>query len=443
MNIAVPKEGLGPVRSSISSSQMISCDEARKLTQSIGSPLLLGSRNVVQERLKLFQESLKDVRLFYAVKSNDDSTVLELVAKLGGGFDIASIAEWDKAHSAIQDICSEQRAFFDTNTRPQIIHSHPCKSESDLQQTYAAGCRNYVVDCVDEIDKLAQWAPDSQVLLRIAAPDQHSQVPMANRFGVDPRNCLSIFEHALKKGVSICGIAFHVGSQSYDVQQFQEALGLATIAWSSLSEKYPGRLRVLNIGGGIPIAYANSPSIDLDGYLWKLNRMLVDTKIILRRSSPAMEVWAEPGRAIAGEAVSLLTTIIGKQERNDQVVYTIDDGVYGSFSGRYFDCETFEVWGNARSSGQTQWIKGTRQSNSIHLGSSSPNRTTNEMDPFHGCRMTMIAGPSCDGGDVVARHVLLPEMNRGDLLLFKQMGAYCNVTATSFNGIPAAKKIWL
>jgi ornithine decarboxylase len=134
------------------------------------------------------------------------------------------------------------------------------------------------------------------------------------------------------------------------------------------------------------------------------------------------KIIAEPGRILCAEAVSLITTVIGKQYRGGKLWYTIDDGRYGTFSGRYFSANSFELLAYPKLRREQVFIRP-------------------EVDPTQ--ETCMIAGPTCDGGDIVASDYPLPDLNIGDAILATKVGAYSAVSASEFNGIPKAKRLWI
>ena len=100
-----------------------------------------------------------------------------------------------------------------------------------------------------------------------------------------------------------------------------------------------------------------------------------------------------------------ITRITGKTRRGDTDWYYVDDGVYGSYSGQIFDHATYP----------------------LQVFREGPTRRS------------VIAGPTCDGIDVIAEDIQLPEMQIGDLVIGHQMGAYTAATRTRFNLLPEAK----
>ncbi|HTN00816.1 MAG TPA: type III PLP-dependent enzyme, partial [Planctomycetaceae bacterium] len=123
-----------------------------------------------------------------------------------------------------------------------------------------------------------------------------------------------------------------------------------------------------------------------------------------------VRIIAEPGRVISANTATLVTQVIGKSVRpNGSTQYIIDDGLYGSFSGKVFDHTDFPI-----------------------LAEDAMVR------PTYPC---VVAGPTCDSTDIVCRDQDLPDLDIGELLLVPTMGAYTNASASTFNGLDLARQI--
>ena len=162
-------------------------------------------------------------------------------------------------------------------------------------------------------------------------------------------------------------------------------------------------LEVLDIGGGFPAPYRTSV-MPLGEYCRHLARAL-DTTF----GDLDIRIIAEPGRGLCAEAVTLVTRVLGKSVRNGLPWYIIDDGVYGSFSGKLFDHADFQIVAEAT-----------------------------DIRPRSAC---VVAGPTCDSHDVVALDQELPDLEIGELLLVPTMGAYTSASASGFNGLDMARLV--
>ncbi|MGE2729716.1 hypothetical protein ACQI4F_09565 [Mycolicibacterium vaccae] len=117
---------------------------------------------------------------------------------------------------------------------------------------------------------------------------------------------------------------------------------------------------------------------------------------------------AEPGRYLAADAMTLLTSVVGTAVRGGQVWYYLDDGLYGSYSNVMTEDVHPPILALSELSGR---------------------------DPA--LEPVTLAGPTCDSADVIARDYPMPELDVGDVVVSPVMGAYTSVTSSRFNGIPA------
>ncbi len=153
----------------------------------------------------------------------------------------------------------------------------------------------------------------------------------------------------------------------------------------------------LDIGGGFPVPDASGLAVDVTAMLEAIDRQIV-------RLFKETAVYCEPGRFLPGTAVNLVASVIGTKDRGGHPWYILDEGIYGAFSGILFDHWQYPL--------QT-------------FGSGERVRAT-------------LAGPSCDGIDVLAEDFLTPQLAIGDHVLASDIGAYTTVSATRFNGFALA-----
>ena len=157
------------------------------------------------------------------------------------------------------------------------------------------------------------------------------------------------------------------------------------------------------MGGGFPAPY-RSDVLPLQEYCRYIADALETTFGDLD-----IRLLAEPGRGLCAEAVTLVSSVIGKSVRNGRPWYIIDEGLYGAFSGKLFDHADFQILSEA-----------------------------SETRPRASC---VVAGPTCDSNDIVSVDQELPDLEIGELILVPTMGAYTSVSACGFNGLEAAPLI--
>ena len=217
------------------------------------------------------------------------------------------------------------------------------------------------------------------------------------------------FKHAIfllkkAKSLGLCpvGVSFHVGSQCLNVENYIQALDVSSVIFNE-AKNVGLKLEVLDIGGGFPIRhFDNDDHItfkDLAKHLRKKMKRVFDKQT---------KFMAEPGRFFAGPSGTLIAQVIGRTFRNNKNYYYLNDGVYGDFSGIVFDHCRYE-------------FKSLRRGQKF---------------------LSTLAGPTCDSFDTIALNVDLPEMDVGDVVYVKNIGAYsCASAVPSFNGFTPAKII--
>ena len=315
--------------------------------------------------------------MFYAVKSNPNLDCIRIINECGGSFDISSVGEFE----LVKSIGVE---------KGRLLYTHPIKKEEDIRYLHGKGIGLFIFDNEDELHKIKRNAPGASVLLRIAVSNPFCVVNLNYKFGADPERAEELIGKAVASGLKVAGIAFHVGSQSLNSSTFVETIATCKTIYDLMALKGV-KMHLLDVGGGFPAQYIES-IMPIDRFCKPISDALdnhfFDTRLI-----------AEPGRFLCADAVVLVTKVIGKSFRNGTQWYYMDDGLYGSFSGKVFDHADYPIL-------------------SERTGTLSK---------------CVLAGPTCDSFDVISNDLALPELQIGDLLLVPSMGAYTNASATEFN----------
>ena len=382
-----------------SAEPVVSFEEAESLAGQFGTPLLVASRAALMRNYDALRTSLPGVELFYAAKANPVEAILRPLCEAGSSVDVCSYGE----------MLAALKAGF---TPDMMIHTHPCKTEQNLTSCYAEGLRWFTFDNANEIPKLARHAPDASLLLRLAVSSSSSLINLSAKFGAFEPDAVPLMLAAREAGLSVRGMSFHVGSQCRAPEDFHTALVQARRIWDAAADAGI-RLEVLDIGGGFPAPYRDSV-LSLDVYSRSLARALDETFGDLTSGDLTSEkgpirVISEPGRGMVADTMTLITRVIGKSMRGGIPWYIIDDGLYGSFSGQMFDHVEYPL-----------------------LARNAEER---------GLMPCVVAGPTCDSSDVVARDQELPELEIGELLVVPTMGAYTCASASNFNGLDLARII--
>jgi len=362
----------------------------RALTERHGTPLLVLDPYRVAAQYCRLTTALPGFRLHYAVKALPHPAVLTVLAACGASFDVATSAEVDQLHDLGIDMS-------------RCIHTHPIKKPADIDHAYARGIRTFVVDNAVEAQKFTGRPADITVLVRLAFPNPAAKSDLSAKFGTDTEDAELLVKHVLAAGVQFAGFSFHVGSQGPSVQPFADAvrdtLALCTTVEASLGV----RVGTIDIGGGFPVAYREQvPDIEAVA-------AAVDAALGARRRD--FTLLAEPGRYLAADAMTLLSSVTGTATRSGRTWHYLDDGVYGSYSNVLTE--------------------------DVHAPILTLAELEAEDDRQIPLQPVTLAGPTCDSVDVVASDYPMPALQVGDIVVSPTMGAYTSVTASRFNGIDA------
>lgn len=358
---------------------------ARSLAAQYGTPLQVVSRKVVARNYRAFESRLPGVTVCYAAKANRCPEVLGQLRQLGSSLDVCTPAEI--------------RAGLSAGFGPdRMLHTHPCKTERNLFESYSAGVRWFVYDGAPELDKLARTAPDAQLLLRVAERSD-AELDLSKKFGCAPAHVLPLLAAAKSRRLAVRGLSFHLGSQCLDPDDFKPVLA-SVRGLLDAARKAGHPLDTIDIGGGPPSPYADPPEIPtLEDYLGTVHGHLTASF-----GGTGVRVLAEPGRCVVGDAVTAVVRVLGKAIRGDKLWYYLDDGIYGTFSG----------------------LNGGKCPYPILAENQGSRRSV----------PCVLAGPTCDSVDVVAEGRPMPiDLEPGELLLVPCVGAYSHACATTFNGI--------
>lgn len=364
----------------------------RALAADHGTPLLLLSTQVARRQYRALAQALPEVDVHYSMKPLSHPSVVRALRDEGAGFDLASAGEIDLARVLEVD--------------PQrCIHTHPIKRDGDIRHALDFGCRTFVFDNPYELAKLEPYKREIELLLRISFPNPQAQCDLSLKYGVAAGEALWLLGEAAGAGFALRGLSFHVGSQVADPSRFVAAIA-ACRGLFDLAGLDGIALDTLDIGGGFPVTYVEPVS--------GIAEFCAPIAAALEEQFPHARLIAEPGRFVSAPAMTLVSSVIGKAERQGCVWYYLDDGLYGSYSGKLFDRADYRLIPLAD-------LEGT----------SRPKRHS------------VVAGPTCDSIDVLCEDRLLAEMESDDLLVSPMMGAYTAASATDFHLLRRAKVVEL
>jgi ornithine decarboxylase len=360
----------------------------RALVAQFGSPLLVLDLDVVRRQYAALTAALPGVTLYYALKPLPDLQVVREIAALGGCFDLATTGE----------VRLVERAGVPAS---RCIHTHPIKRERDILEALDYGVTTFVADNADEIAKFAPFSARARLLLRISFRSPGAVSDLSKKFGCRPEDTPALLRLARQRGVEVAGLSFHVGSQVPSPDMHVAAIrACGELIADARAQGHP--LSVLDIGGGFAVAYRR-PVLPIDVFCAPIRAALAALPADVR-------VIAEPGRFIVAPAGVAVSSVMGRAERGGRMWYYLDDGVYGTFSGRMFESMEYPI---------------------------APLDRAGPVAP------SVLAGPTCDSVDIVAEDIELPRLEIGDLVIARVTGAYTAASATDFNFFPRARVVYV
>jgi ornithine decarboxylase len=366
-----------------------------ELAKQHGTPLVVVDHKALRENYEQFRTHLPRVQAYYSVKANSDPAIVQTFYDAGASFDVASMAEFLIVHEKIEHLSPEEQQAYIWD---RIIYANPIKAIETLERldTYKP---LVTYDNYEEVIKIARYAPQSGLVLRIRVPSTGSVVELASKFGALPGEAVDLIAFAHNNKLEVEGLSFHVGSQCTNLKNFSEALNLAAGVFAEAKSR-GFDLKILDIGGGFPAPYDDSvPPFK------KLAKMLNSE---LDRLFPApIEILAEPGRFLVASAATAVAQIIGKSVRGGKLSYYLNDGVYQTYSGIIFDHAQYHL--KSFNDGPTQFCA--------------------------------VYGPTCDALDTIGLVEQLPVLEMGELVYSENIGAYSIASSTSFNGFSPAKVV--
>ncbi|KAI8987262.1 ornithine decarboxylase [Mycotypha africana] len=343
---------------------------------------------------------LPRIEPFYAVKCNPDLMVVKLLASLGLGFDCASKQE-------IQQV-------LDVGVDPtRIIYANPCKQTSFIRYAAQQNVSRMTFDNAEELYKIKRLYPDAELVLRILTDDSMSLCQLGLKFGAPLHTVLPLLKLAQELNLNVIGVSFHVGSGCLDESAFADAVIRARKVFDQASEM-GFHFTLLDVGGGFPGADVK------DGITFEKVAAILGP-LVDRWFPSSVRVIAEPGRYFVASAFTVCTNIIGKRSSlsepstaesdKQQVMYYVNDGMYGSFNCILFDHQVVHP-------------KVLLRSNAFVMGQDLPESLFE----------SSVWGPTCDSIDCLNKSTLLPLLEPGDWLYYENMGAYTICAASQFNG---------
>lgn len=368
------------------------------LVAQYGTPCYVYSRATLERHWHAFNDAFGDHPhlICYAVKANSNIAILNLLARLGSGFDIVSLGELQRVLKAGGD--------------PQkIVFSGVGKREDEITFALTTGIRCFNIEVSGELDRINELAGQLGVVAPVSFrvnPDvdakTHPYISTGlkeNKFGLSIEQAYTEYLRAAQlPHIRIAGIDCHIGSQLTEIQPFLDALERILVLVAKLAEQGIA-LHHVDLGGGLGIRYRDEKPYEPAEYV---------EAVLKRLDSSEYEILMEPGRAIAGNAGILVTRVEYLKKTADKHFAIVDaamnDLIRPSLYGAWQAIIPVDKTSTAE---ELEWD---------------------------------IVGPVCETGDFLGKDRQL-KINAGDLLAIRSSGAYGFTMSSNYNSRPKAPEI--
>ncbi len=331
----------------------------------------------------------------YSVKSNSNLAVLNLLSKLGSGFDIVSGGELERVIAAGGDA-------------KKVIFSGVGKSRDEMRLALTHDILCFNVESIPELHRLNEVAASmgkrARVSLRVnpdVDPKTHPYISTGlkeNKFGIAFEDAIPTYRVAASlPQLDVTGIDCHIGSQLLDDAPLLEALDKVIELVDQLQD-IGINLHHLDIGGGIGITYDQELPVAVGDYLSRLFTR-IDNWRAARHNGKSITVLFEPGRSIVGNAGVLLTEVHYLKHGGNKNFAVVDAAMNDLMRPAMY-----EAWHGVK--------------------------TVNERTAQ--AKVYDVVGPVCESGDWLARDRSLA-IEPGDLLAIMSAGAYGMTMASNYN----------
>ena len=286
---------------------------ASELANTYGTPTYVYSRAALEAHFTAYANAMgPDDLVCYAVKANSNLAVLNVLARLGAGFDIVSVGELE-------------RVLLAGGEPDRIVFSGVAKTVAEMRRALEVGIHCFNVESAAELERLNQVASEMEmpapVSLRVN-PDvdanTHPYISTGlreNKFGIHIDDVLAVYQRAAELDfIDVIGVDCHIGSQLTKVEPFLDALDRVLALVDALAEKGI-RLEHIDLGGGLGVRYRDETPPNPADYIGKVKEKLAGYGLAL---------VIEPGRSIAANAGILLTKVEYLKNNGDKHFAIID-----------------------------------------------------------------------------------------------------------------------
>lgn len=362
------------------------------------TPCYVYSRAALEQAYTAYADALRDVdhMICYAVKANSNLAVLNVLARLGAGFDVVSIGELERVLAA-------------GGEAGKCVFSGVGKKPDELRRALELGIFCFNVESAAELQTLQEQAALMQCTAHVSLrvnPDVDAQTHpyistglRDNKFGIDINEAATLYAAAQSAAnLEVLGIDCHIGSQLTSVEPFLAALDRLLELYDELSASGIS-IKHIDLGGGLGVRYADETPPTPGDYLSRVLERLGDRRVLL---------LLEPGRSICANAGVLLTEVTYLKENGSKNFAIVDAAMNDMLRPALYDA----------------WLG----VDPLQQSATAPERDYD------------IVGPVCESSDFIAKQRRLA-LSAGDLLAVRSAGAYGFVMSSNYNTRPRAAEV--
>ena len=386
----------------------------QSLAEKYGTPLYVYSKATISGHFSRLDAALAklDHLICFAVKANSNLSVLNTIAKLGGGFDIVSAGELYRVIKAGGDPA-------------KCTFAGVGKTRDEIEYALKQGIYCFNAESEAELHYINQVAGELGLQAPVAVRvnpnvDAHTHAKITtgkseNKFGIDFDQILDVYARVAADcpNLIIKGLQMHIGSQLTNVDPFLEAVQKVIPLVTQVKKSYG--IEFFSIGGGIGINYKQSLDSG-DSAWWQENAEVHPLTIqayaeaVVPHLEPlGLRILCEPGRFMVGNAGVMLTKVLYEKRGSAKIFKIVDAGMNDLIRPTLY-----EGW---------HQIVPLKQ---------PANATVEKVD---------VVGPICESGDFLAQNRELPLVKEGEYLAVLSAGAYGFTMASNYNTRPMPAEI--
>lgn len=369
-----------------------------------GTPCYVYSRATLERHWRAFDKALSSIPhlVCYAVKANSNLAVLNVLARLGSGFDIVSVGELERVLAAGGDAT-------------KVVFSGVGKRPDEIERALEVGIRCFNVESTAELAVINDIASTHGIVAPVSLrvnPDvdakTHPYISTGlreNKFGIAIDEALSVYQRAADaEHIELSGIDCHIGSQLTEIAPFVDAFDRVLVLVDQLLTNGI-QLKHVDMGGGLGIRYRDEqPPAPADQA----------AALVERLGGRDLEILIEPGRAIAGNAGVLLTQVL-YLKHNDHKNFAVVDAAMNDLM---------------RPALYSAWQEIIPVQRYAYVSKAQRNAA----------KRYDIVGPVCETGDFLGKDRELA-LEQGDILAVRSAGAYGFTMSSNYNTRPRAAEV--